>query len=884
MLPAVHYLVEILLLLYLRGALVRLVLCMKYMIAEHTLEILEFPKILQQLAGHTSFSASRELATQLRPSTDIDEVRARQERTGECRRLLDDHPEVSIGGARDVRPYAQRAGRGGVLEPGQLTDIGATLASMRRLRILLRKLDPASYPFLSLLSESLPILTEIELEIDRTIGEDGNVLDSASPALGRIRAEVRVAFNRLQEKLQSMITSSQYTSALQEPIITMRNGRYVVPVKAGQRRSIRGLVHDQSGSGATLYVEPIAVVELNNRWREQQLAEQEEINRILAALSDRIGTVAPQIVGGVESLALLDLFFAQAKYANALRAIQPEIASWDVEQTDNGQEPAGASESAEQPLSISQQLANAPLVLTAARHPLLDQRTVVPTDMALGGTWRLLLITGPNTGGKTVALKTTGLLALMAQAGLHIPATAPSRIPVFGQIFADIGDEQSIEQSLSTFSSHMSNIIRILRAIDEPETVDYSADPGSWYTVLNDEPGPALVLLDELGAGTDPVEGAALARVIIERLLERGCLGVATTHYAELKAYAYSTPGVQNASVEFNVETLAPTYKLTIGLPGRSNALAIAQRLGLGQDLVERARSTVARDDAQVEDLLAGIHQEREQAAAELARADELRADAEKYRERLSRELEEFEAQRQAREDAARDELENELRDVRAQLRRLRDDFRSVSLTRQWLEEAEQRVDVARTQVVSRKERSEQRKQAEAQARTLAQQPVAPPAPRPFEVGDRVLVRSVGLAGEIVAVDEEEQAADVQLGGFRVRAELRELRREKLSPEEERRARYRTPTTVSTPAAPDVSLNFDMRGWRVSEVQDRLDRYINDAYLAGLPQVRLIHGKGTGALRQVVRDVLQGHPLIKTFGSAGQDGGDGVTVATLVER
>jgi DNA mismatch repair protein MutS2 len=424
----------------------------------------------------------------------------------------------------------------------------------------------------------------------------------------------------------------------------------------------------------------------------------------------------------------------------------------------------------------------------------------------------------------------------------------------------------------------MTNIIRILRALDGEEVGTAGDRDGSdWYTVLSTDDGPALVLLDELGAGTDPVEGAALARAIIDRLLERGCLGVATTHYAELKAFAYSTPGVQNGSVEFDIETLAPTYRLTIGLPGRSNALAIAQRLGLDGALVERARSTVAREDAQVEDLLAGIHREREQAETERVATERLREDAEKYRERLARELREFEAAREQREQQARDELEQELREVRGQLRRLRDDFRSVSLTRQWMEEAEQRIEQAKASVQESAQRSAKR------APLAPPPPPQPQAPRPLQVGDTVLVRSVGLIGEIVSIDDEEQAADVQVGGFRMRADLKELRREKRSADDERRARYAAPA-VSAPPAPDVSMSFDMRGWRASEVADKLDRYLNDAYLASLPQVRLIHGKGTGALRQVVRDVLQGHPLVASFGGGGQDGGDGVTVARLVDR
>lgn len=810
-------------------------------IAEATIETLEFPKIREQLARYTAFSASRTLALELVPSTTVPEVGHRLQLTSEARRLLDEHPETTIGGARDIRAAVQHAARGGVLEAGVFLEIATTLESMRRLRGMLFTFDATAFPLLNELAVDLPQLPTLEEEILRTIDADGTVLDSASPALSRIRSEVRIAFQRLQERLQNLLHSPQFAPALQEPIITVRNGRYVVPVKAAQRRVIRGVVHDQSASGATLYVEPLATLELNNRWRELQLAEEDEIARILAVLAERVGAAAPEMTTGIEALALLDLAFAKAKYALALRCVAPELSVGSA-RTDSDQPP---------------------LALVAARHPLLNQSTVVPTDIWLGNEFNLLLITGPNTGGKTVALKTVGLLALMAQAGLHIPANAPSRLPVFTQIFADIGDEQSIEQSLSTFSSHMTTIIHILGALDA------SADAGN---ASNER--LALVLLDELGAGTDPVEGSALARAIVERLLEQGCLGIATTHYAELKAFAYSTPGVQNASVEFDVETLAPTYRLTIGLPGRSNALAIAARLGLDAALVERARSTMAREDVQVEDLLAQIHQEREATAAEFQRTAELRADAEKYRDRLAEELREFTATRQAQIEAAQQSVEEELREVRAQLRRMRDEFRSVSLSRQWLEEAEQRLHVTQEQAqeVARKSRP-----APTSANVSA-------GPRPLQVGDTVKVRSIGLNGEIVAIDEEEQAADVQVGGFRMHVGLDELHRAKRDAADERQERYRAPRSITVPAAPDVSMTLDMRGWRTSEVADKLDRYLNDAYLANLSEVRLVHGKGTGALRQVVRDVLEGHPLVMSFSGGGTAGGDGVTVAKIVER
>jgi len=826
-------------------------------IALQTLETLEFPKVRLQLARYTAFSASRELALNLAPSVDPFEVRRRLRLTDEARRLLDEMPDVSIGGARDVRPAVGLARRGGVCDPAALLEIAATLASARRLRAMLLKLDAESFPLLHEIAVDLPLLPEIEDAIARAIGEDGQVLDSASPKLARLRSEVRTAFNRLQEKLHNLITT--HGDVLQEPIITVRNGRYVVPVKATHRRVIRGLVHDQSASGATLYIEPLTVVELNNAWRELQLAEQAEVERILAELSALVGDHADAITAGVEALATLDLAFAMARYAAAMRCVMPEII--------------------DPPLPPDEPL----LLLTAARHPLLDPQKVVPIDMRLGGRFRLLLITGPNTGGKTVALKTTGLLVLMAQAGMHIPASQPSRLPVFAQVFADIGDEQSIEQSLSTFSSHMTNIIRILRALEaapDAEPAETSVS-GSIQTMPPDMQHtarlPALVLLDELGAGTDPVEGAALARAIIERLLELGVLGVATTHYAELKAFAYATPGVENASVEFDVETLAPTYKLTIGLPGRSNALAIAARLGLAPDLVERARATMAREDVQVEDLLAGIHRERDAAAGELQRAMEVRADAEKYRDRLAAELRAFEEQRDEAWQAAREAIEAELRQVRNEVRRLRDESRSVAASRRWLEEAERRLQEARASLPA----------------VPPGKPAGHPAPAAEQVarlqpGDVVRVRSVGLTGEILSIDEEDQTAEVQVGGFRMQADLAELTREKRAAGngegQPARPAYES-RGASLPAPRDVSLELDMRGWRAADVGERLDRYLNDAYLAGLPWVRIIHGKGTGALRQAVRDTLKGHKLVASFSSASAtEGGEGVTIVRLQER
>lgn len=803
------------------------------MISEQVLQTLEFDKIRDQLARYTSFGASRDLVHGLQPMTEPSFIFEAQARTTAARTLLESYADTSIGGARDVRSAMEHARRGGVLEAQTILDVGATLAAMRRLRGQVLRPQPDFEP-LRQLGEQLPMLQAVEHEIERTIGPDGEVLDTASAELARLRRAVRVAFDRLQDKLQSILNSSQFAGALQEPIITVRDGRYVVPVKAPQRRVLRGIVHDQSSSGATLYIEPLATVELNNQWRELQLAEREEVQRILAALSDRLGGDSAAIIAGVIATAQLDFAFAKAKYSVTLRAVAPLIQS----------QPGADDPHPEAEISLIQ-----------ARHPLLDQRLVVPTNIWLGGPTRMIIITGPNTGGKTVALKTTGLLILMAQAGLHIPAATPSRLPILTSVFADIGDEQSIEQSLSTFSSHMTNIIRILH--------DVTPD--------------SLILLDELGAGTDPVEGAALARAIIEQVLSIGCLAIATSHYAELKAYAYSTAGVENASVEFDVETLSPTYRLSIGLPGRSNALAIAERLGLDRGLVERARSTISRDNVQVEDLLAAIHGERANAEAESARATQLRNDTEIIRDRLSRELYEIEQSRERQLADYQHQLDAELREVRAELRRLRDEFRSVSVSRQWMEQAEQRLGSL--------------------AERMPKPPVPPKAPavpprpaeqmpRPIQVGDHVYVSSVKLSGDVLDIDADAGEAEVQLGGFRLRVDLRELRRDKNGSSPPTMPSYAPkPKTITLPPPPNVSMQLDMRGWRAAEVEDQLDHYLNDAYLANLAEVRLVHGKGTGALRQVVRTMLKAHPLVASFSSGSQgEGGDGVTVAKMVDR
>jgi len=588
------------------------------------------------------------------------------------------------------------------------------------------------------------------------------------------------------------------------------------------KNHFRGIVHDQSASGATLFMEPLATVELNNHWRSLQLEEQQEIQRILRHLTSLVAAQADVLRDNLQVLAELDLALAKAKYANDIGATEPMIIGSDHSET-----------------TVA---APGPLRLMRARHPLLHG-TVVPIDVWLGKDFLVLVITGPNTGGKTVALKTVGLLCLMAQAGLHIPAGEESTLPVFRGIYADIGDEQSIEQSLSTFSSHLTTIIDILQRADEH----------------------SLVLLDELGAGTDPVEGSALALAILQHLLERRIPTMVATHYAELKAYAYITPLVQNASVDFDVETLSPTYHLTIGLPGRSNALAIAARLGLGQAIIERARQFLSSAQVQVEALLAQVQQEYAQARQAREMAEAAHQEAARHIQELARQRRALEAERAQILAEIRAQAEAALADVQARLRRLMAQA----------EDASARAQVADT---LREARHMAAAIPEMFPTVPSQEPVPTEVTAPFMVGDTVMVRSLGLIGEIIAISGNE--ADVQMGSFKSHLPLSDLERR----ERKESGRGLLPTTIHVDAAGAGAppLQIDLRGHRAADIISILDRYLNDAYLAGLPFVRIIHGKGTGVLRRAVHEHLRNHPLVTTFQPAkSEDGGDGVTIATL---
>ena len=873
-----------------------------------TLQVLEYPKILERLASNCDFSASAALARALEPTTSYDLALLRLQETSEARRLLSIQ-DVSIGGAHDVRAKVELARRGGVLDAIDLLDIKYTLISCRELkRSLLGKnaenntgvkptldasepkalqnqrkklaqqnregsIPRADHPFprLAELALSLPVPAGVVDGISRTISDKGEVLDSASPKLGAIRAEIRVARERLMTRLQRYLGDNKTAQMLQDTIITQRDGRYVIPLRSEFKGQIKSIIHDQSSSGATLFVEPIAVVELNNKMREVELAERDEIRRVLAEVSALVGMQGGEIIAGVEALAYLDLAFAKAKYAEEIRASEPILQHMPG---------TGARPQPDSPAGAA-----APTIrLFKVRHPLIDPAIVVANDIDLGPGTRAVVITGPNTGGKTVSLKTVGLMVVMAQSGLHIPAQSGSELSMFKDVFADIGDEQSIEQSLSTFSGHITNIIRILKKIDPRQ------EPGVSHT-------HTLIILDELGAGTDPQEGAALARAILSHLLERGTSTFVATHYPELKAFAHSAEGVENASLEFDVATLRPTYKLTIGLPGRSNALAIAARLGLSDAIVADARSEVNPDELRADRLLDDIRKERNRSSREREKAEKARQRTDDLNNELARRLESIEDERRDVIARAKAEAELEVEVLKRNIGRLKSDLKKLRQPLEALELLELKVEKIeeKTQVAVPREPQDGLGR---QGQKLEGQPIS----GTLKLGEKVIVRTLGSEGIVTALGESE--AEVQVGSLRIRAKLGDILRKSEAAAEavenreivsgrtrriKQMAGNLSGTASSTQASSyfgiaTPSMELDLRGQRAEDALLMLDNYLDKAYLAGMPFVRIIHGKGTGKLRQEVRVALKAHAQVASFEEGHpNEGGDGVTVVKIIK-
>lgn len=800
------------------------------------LNVLEYPKVLARLARHAAFSGGRDLCLELDVTSDLAEASRRQKETSEARALLEAKADVSLGGAHDVRPLLEKARRAMRLLPAELLDIQSTLMAGQPIYRTLSR-SAGQFPLLAGLAARIEACRPVVDEVRRCITPKSEVADAASPELSRARSDLGIARDRLLSRLERLVTTDDSVTYLQEPIVTQRNGRYVVPLRAEYRGRIQGVVHDQSASGATLFIEPLATVELNNALREAQIREEREVFKVLDALTSLVAKESTLIERTVSVLAEFDLIFARARYSEELRAVEPVLAGFGPRQLLDEQRGIYHS--------------GARLKLVQARHPLLDRETVVPIDVVFRQGpqgFFAIVVTGPNTGGKTVALKTTGLLCLMAQAGMHVPAGEGTVLTVFEGIYADIGDEQSIEQSLSTFSSHMSNIVHILDQANER----------------------SLVLLDELGAGTDPVEGSALARALLTELVQRGISTMATTHHPELKVFAQGEPGVTNASVEFDPVSLSPTFQLTIGIPGRSNAFAIAERLGLSRRVVERARTLVDPQVLQTEELLREIKILRDEAESNLQQAESAREEAEERDRQLQERLAELELERGQILEEAREEGRQEIKALQEEI-------------------AATRSHLARARVA---DQVSQVRSALAQAEAVQNRATEVLAPRPVAgvrvggepaVGDAVWVSSLKTPGTVMQL--EGGYAEVAVGGLRLKVAMDDLEVREPAAEELRPSQRASAPGVSLPPGGMVRSEIHLRGMRAEEVMPLLERYLDEAYLASLARVRVVHGKGTGTLRRLVREELARHPLVSSVRSGGPgEGGDGVTIAELVAR
>ncbi|MFH1016135.1 MAG: endonuclease MutS2 [Chloroflexota bacterium] len=777
-----------------------------------SLELLEFPLVREILAGFTSFPVSRELALGLQPLSDYDQISLLLRQSAEARELLSFEPGFSIGDVKDVREMAKLAALGKILEPKGLLEIEQTLAAMNQLRGRL-KLIAEEFPLLWDITGGIVELKSLEKEIGRCIAASGEVLDHASPELSTVRHKLRNTREQMLRRLEAIMHSPRGRRIVQEPLITEREGRYVIPVRIESQKEIKGVVHDISNTGATAFIEPLATIEMGNALREMVGEEQREVERILRTLSAQVGANQAEIARNTDLVARLDLAVAKARYAQKVKGGEPILTNF------------GGRDGV--------------LRLVEARHPLLKAKAV-PLSVEIGKNFTTLVITGPNTGGKTVALKTVGLLSLMALSGMPIPAAPESTVPLFDGVFADIGDEQSIARTLSTFSWHVGNIVRITANATEK----------------------SLVLLDELGTSTDPAEGSALARSILLHFQSRGTMTVATTHFSDLKAFAHANPGFQNASLDFDPVTLAPTYHLTVGIPGGSNALATASRLGLDPEIITRAREMLGRGTEEVESLLASLMQETQtMRALRLEMGKEKETLAQRNAELAKRLVEIKEEERHLLQEN-RDEIIREVAELHREIRQASADLRK-SRTKERVEQAKNTADLVRERLKSG-----------------IWEEKAPPAEEPgrIAIGDTVWVKDAQLKGTVLSLSEETEEVEVQAGRLKLKLGLDSI--EKMSPAAAP-APAIAPITRQTETRV-VSRELDLRGKRADEVEWQVDNYLNAASVANLDEVRIIHGTATGTVRRIVRDFLVGHPLVKSFRSGGWgEGGDGVTMVKL---
>lgn len=783
-------------------------------------ERLEFPKVLTLLAARTSFQPSRDLALALQPMTEITFVRQAQAETTQARTLLEKVGEVNTGGLRDIRSALNQLDLGRTLDYSDYLELRDCLQAMTRLGRFFRQLSSEEYSFFSKLGAEIGDFDNLVAAITKIFADSGEVKDSASSQLRTIRNQIKINQQRVRDKLATLISSAEYQKYLQESVVTIRGDRFVIPVKSENKGSIPGIVHDRSASGATLFIEPMVVVEINNTLRELQIAETQEIQRILRELTQVLTANLEEVHLALDRVAQADLFLAKGRLSQDLRGTEPLLNT------------------------------EGKIFLTKARHPLLTGK-VVPVDIQVGDSYRVLVITGPNTGGKTVTLKTAGLLTLMAQAGLHIPADAGGEVAVFTGVYCDIGDEQSIEQNLSTFSGHISNISEILQEMDNN----------------------ALVLLDELGAGTDPQEGAALAVAILDYLVDKRCTAVVTTHYSELKTYAYIHPQIENASMEFDLVSLAPTYRIILGLPGKSNALEIATRLGLPEKVIKRAREARVGLRTELDEVLGEIGEELKLTRRARQEAEEESRAANQLKNKYYTLAEEIEEQRTELMAAARREAQAFVDQARSQLeaaiKQAREDAtdQGAKEGRTMLEEVAQRL----KQIGS--EATPQEKQREELAVIL-------------EVGMVVYIHSLRAEGVILELNQTKKEALVQSGLLKVTVPFKDLSpsqsRAKKRNEPKVRRNFDNATQVIKTKRLTVPSEISVRGMTVEEAWDVLDKFLDDAVLAGYDSIRLIHGKGQGILRTVLRQRLAEHSAVKEYAEAAlNQGGSGVTIVYL---
>ncbi len=791
---------------------------------EKALKKLEYNKIIDKLAALAGSGLGRELCASLVPSDDIVEIKARQRETSDALTRIYRKGSLGFYGLHDIRGSLKRLEIGSTLGAGELLQISSVLDAALRIKAYgVRDNEENAGDSLDEMFNSLEPLTPLNNEIKRCIISEEEIADDASPTLKNIRRSMKVTNDKIHEQLNSMVNSSGSRTMLQENIITMRNGRYCLPIKQEYRSQFPGMIHDQSSSGSTLFVEPMAVVKLNNDLKELEIREQEEIERILADLSNQAGFETENLDNNVRTIARLDFIFARAALSKQMKGTEPAFNDRGI------------------------------IHIKKGRHPLIDPKKVVPIDITLGKDFTLLVITGPNTGGKTVSLKTVGLFTLLGQAGLHIPAFDGSELAVFEEVYADIGDEQSIEQSLSTFSSHMTNTVSIL------EKANYKS----------------LVLFDELGAGTDPTEGAALAMSILANLHKRKVCTMATTHYSELKVYALSTEGVSNACCEFDIETLRPTYRLLIGIPGKSNAFAISSKLGLPDSIIEDAKNRIGVQDKSFEDLISDLEKKRIAMENEQLEISKARKEAEELRRRLE--------QKNERIDNSKDKIMAEAKEEARKVLQEAKDFadRTIKNFNKWSIEG----GISRDMEMERGSLREKLSHAESGLSLKNNKKSKKPAkPKDFKLGDAVNVLSLGLKGTVSSLPNAKGDLFVQMGILRSQVNISDLELIDepviTGPNINRTGSGK----IKMAKTATISTEVNLIGKTVDEALSVLDKYLDDAYLSHLPQVTVIHGRGTGALKNAVHSHLKRTKYVKSFreGAFGE-GGQGVTIVEFVQ-